>query len=339
MREIMCQTGIECVNQEDSTLSKLSTLLLEDITNNKIVRERLLLDFSKQVVKLLEKSELPMLPDSFSILADYVDEYQRYDAECETDVRRATAYSRVFQITQMLHIHIKETQKDLLIDNAVSKHRNNLKLLYIISSTPWITHKELSKELEISPPALTYKISLLEKEGFVINLRQGRQKHYFLTEQGETLKFKISQTIDSQPKSSLYSPEKEQLLFAFVKAVQALKIEDALNAVRQVIPYIETMDNQQVQKCLSTVNCILTMHQQNSSSYQRQEYSQTGLPFNTNYLPSASFIDHSNDDKTKTYAEYTRGFRKSERNMILYESPFIQIEDSTSWGECYATKY
>lgn len=216
MSVLMLQSEVSDLSQEDSPFSKLCTLLIKDLEQKRTIRERTLLDFSKQIVQILSQGSVLELPSSFFMLAEYADDYFRYDYGDESDLRRGSSYARVFQLTQLLNIRETEQEKEITLFQDIEQNRKNAKLFDLVSKTPWITHKELCVALGISAPALTQRIAPLETAGYLTSQRLGKRKHYFLTDMGASLHQKLSPKSTAADLSRHWSPSKTQLLYVLL---------------------------------------------------------------------------------------------------------------------------
>ena len=182
-------SSIVVPTDDTEMLSRLCISLRKAIANQTAISDRTILDFSRLAGKLLYGGVTSMLPDSFSTLAQDLEDYWLYSAKRDRDKDRCFTYISIYQITKMVKtVEIEERRNVQLSEEAqIEKNKGTFEILSQIYKSPGITHKALGQELDITPSLLSQKAAKLEDKGYLFSRRSGRNKTYTLSNYGISL--------------------------------------------------------------------------------------------------------------------------------------------------------
>ena len=89
------------VEKRMKIFSDICSRLLDNIIQKEVIQERSLIDFSKQVLWIVN-GVVEKLPESFERLADYITDYWRYELKKEQDSECKYSYIRLFQMINLV---------------------------------------------------------------------------------------------------------------------------------------------------------------------------------------------------------------------------------------------
>jgi len=168
-------------------LSSLCGLILGDIKNQRILRERTLLDFCKAAVWTISDGP-EKLPESFHTLADRISTYWLYETDSETDEERKYSYIRLYQTVCVLRVYLEERELEEKAFSAVERYYASAEIMERIGREPGITNRRLTEICAFPPDELLRRTGLLRQDGFLSVRRSGADQYYFLTNAGESLR-------------------------------------------------------------------------------------------------------------------------------------------------------
>ena len=186
---VLGDSSITVRSDDTEKLSRLCLNLRESLANRIAISDRTIFDFSRLTGKLLYGGVTSILPESFSTLAQDLEDYWLYSAKQDRDKDRCFTYISIYQITKMVKIVETEEQRNVQLSEEaqIEKSKGTYEILSQIYKSPGITHKALSQELSITPSLLSQKAAKLEDKGYLFSRRSGRNKTYALSNYGISL--------------------------------------------------------------------------------------------------------------------------------------------------------
>ena len=166
--------------------SSLCSRLLGDIENERILRERTLIDFCKTATWIISDG-VEALPESFYALADRVSAYWLYETDDDTDEERKYSYIRLFQTVCVLRVFLSERELEDKAFSAVEQNYANKKMICLIGQEPGISSQSIMDACAFSQDELSWRTDILCQDGFLSTRRSQSEQYYFLTNAGETL--------------------------------------------------------------------------------------------------------------------------------------------------------
>lgn len=186
LNKIMDCVDEHIIEKRMDIFTNLCGRLLDDVKQHRSIQERSLVDFSKQVLWIVN-GVVEKLPESFERLADYIMDYWRYELKKEQDSECKYSYIRLFQMINLVKICYREREQGKKALLALEEYKGYSELLCLLQRFPGITHKKLREQLEISSDELSQQLELLGKDGFLSLRRSGEEQYYMLTNDGDVL--------------------------------------------------------------------------------------------------------------------------------------------------------
>jgi predicted transcriptional regulator len=174
------------VEKRMKIFSDICSRLLDNIIQKEVIQERSLIDFSKQVLWIVN-GVVEKLPESFERLADYITDYWRYELKKEQDSECKYSYIRLFQMINLVKTCYRGREQEKKALLALEEYKGYSELLCLLQRSPGITHKKLREQLEISSDKLSQQLEPLRKDGFLSSRHSGEEQYYMLTNDGEVL--------------------------------------------------------------------------------------------------------------------------------------------------------
>lgn len=218
--------GTAAIIDEEEQFSGLCYQIKESIIDRKPIQEKALLDFSRLTCQLLYNGISKDLPYNFTVLSERAEDYWHYYANKDADRDLSYSYVRVYQITSMVNVFVKDKHRDKYLFEAMEKSKKHMNLLKQVYQLPGITHKGLSEQLGISPSMLSHRTAQLEEQGFLFARRIGKNKYYSLSNLGINLyKRLIAQEIRKTAKTTWTSKRVSIIAFVLLIVSRQLSIE------------------------------------------------------------------------------------------------------------------
>ena len=249
MTMMLGQMDEQVVEKRMNIFAGLCNRLLDIIMQKEVIQERSLIDFSKQVLWIVNGA-VEKLPQSFERLADYIADYWRYELKKEQDSERKYSYIRLFQMINLVKTCYRGREQEKKALLALEEYREYTKLLCLIQRFPGITHKKLREQLGVSSGELRRQLEPLGKEGFLSSRRSGEEQYYMLTNAGEVL-FRILRLQKSNNVwFDSWSADRLLALFAILNDKQKHGINGIgiFGEMQSVIKYSEDKISQIVEK-------------------------------------------------------------------------------------------
>lgn len=228
--------GVLHITEKDQDLlGYICEKLCEKIKRRKPVYEKMIMDFSVLIARMIQTGSDSGLPSSFEKLADNLKEYWFYSAYREEDKELSFSYIRIYQDISMFRAFIESNRYEENIQNAVVRFRKYNKLLQAIYDNPELTHGNLAEILKLKVSNLSQRISSLIKEEYIYTTRVGKYKFYSLSNKGLELLNAISAKEGEESKSCLpQSIERKELI---QKILELAMIKDHYISAKDVLEF------------------------------------------------------------------------------------------------------
>lgn len=220
--------------------SSLCGRLLGDIKNERVLRERTLIDFCKTATWIISDGA-EKLPESFNALADRISVYWLYETDRETDEERKYSYIRLYQTVCVLRVFLSERKLEDKAFSAVEKNRSNSKMIELVGKDPGITCQRLLEDLALSQEELLMRTDALRRDGFLSIRRSGSEQYYFLTNSGEILGQFLSGRYEKHFLQEHWSHDRVTVFTALLQVINKSNISFNL---RQIIKGIDSLNEE-----------------------------------------------------------------------------------------------
>ncbi len=189
MSDLPAETKIAHVPsaKEIDIFSSLCSRILEDIKNERTLRERTLIDFCKAAAWIISDGA-EKLPEPFHALAGRISTYWLYETDGETNEERKYSYVRLYQTVCVLRVYLTERELEDKAFSAAERNYANAEIMELIGREPGITNRSLMESCTFSPDELLRRTDSLRRDGFLSVRRSGAEQYYFLTNAGESLR-------------------------------------------------------------------------------------------------------------------------------------------------------
>lgn len=169
-------------------MKKLIEIIYNCVLSGKEIPEDLLYEFSQNIIKIVQSRQVDNIPAEFWDLQHYIELFwrgRRYKKEKNSIL--------IYQMGQMLSYTsmIRDIADDNEMVMGIKEYAERWKNKYLVykgvHAESGITHKKLANVSGLSPSALTQFISKTKWDGYLTYRNVGREKYYYLTEEGEKL--------------------------------------------------------------------------------------------------------------------------------------------------------
>ena len=230
--------------------SNLCSRLLGDVNNERILRERTLIDFCKAATWIISDGS-EKLPESFNALADRISIYWLHETDSETDEERKYSYIRLYQTICVLRVFLSERELEDKAFSAVEKNHSNSRMIELIGKEPGITCQRLLEDLSLSQEEVFRRTDALCRDGFLSARRSGPEQYYFLTNSGEILGHFLSGRHEKHFLQGYWSHDRVTVLITVLQFINKSNVSFNL---QQVIKKVDSLTETAVRTVLWKLN-------------------------------------------------------------------------------------
>lgn len=192
-------------------LGYICETVCEKIKRRKPVYEKMIMDFSVLIARMIRTGDHSSLPSAFDKLADSIEEYWFYSAYEEEDKELLFSYIRIYQDISLFKAYIETDRYENDIQSASIRYKDYYKLFQAIYDNPELTHGKLGKILDLSASNLSQRISGMIEEGYIYTTRVGKYKFYSLSNKGLEL-LNVMTAREEEVRSRQLQPTMEEIL-------------------------------------------------------------------------------------------------------------------------------
>lgn len=158
------------------------------LLNGKEIPEDLLFEFSQDTIKIIQNKAAGDIPPEFWNFQHYVEMFWR-GRKYEQGRNPALVYQmgQLLAYTGMLRDVADENEKVLSIEEYAGRWEDKYLVYKGIHDEPGINHKRLAAVSDLSVSSLSQFAAKTKWDGYFICRTAGREKYYYLTEEGERL--------------------------------------------------------------------------------------------------------------------------------------------------------
>lgn len=169
-------------------MKKLVNIIFEHLLNREPVSDELLYEFLQDAEKIVTSGCVNEIPSEFWEFQNYVDMYWR-SRKYEREENRQIIYQmgQLLACVNMIRDIADTVVEKYSIKEYARQWRNRYPVFKAMHNECGITHKKLAQAAEISPSALSQFVNRTKWDGYFTSRTAGREKYYYLTEQGEEL--------------------------------------------------------------------------------------------------------------------------------------------------------
>lgn len=169
-------------------MEKIVNIISEYVYAQKEIPDDLMSEFSSEMIQIIEGQCTEEIPDAIWNLENYVKLYWRGSKYVHEECP-----ARIFQLGQLLSYmnmirqHFERIDEDISLEEYANTYRDKYLFFKSIHDRAGITHKDLAKLVHTSISSMSQFVSKIAGTGFIVTRVMGREKHYYLTDKGETL--------------------------------------------------------------------------------------------------------------------------------------------------------
>jgi len=168
-------------------MSTISEQILSCLFNDKTVQNEMLLELIVEITGYMKSGVSQEVPHSFSRLSEYVNNIIQTEAINKKPLDTILMYGKIWSISSMVKIMECNESSEQQIEVDARQNSDKYTLFKTIEENGGISHKELADKIELSPSALSQKISRLDHDKYFISRQLGRGKYYYITSSGKIL--------------------------------------------------------------------------------------------------------------------------------------------------------
>jgi len=183
---ITCSLGEWEADALTKRFSHLCERIEKSIAQQRVIQERVLLDFSRMFSTVVE-NKINIETIAFQNLSSRISDYWHYELKHETNSKRGYSYVRLYQMVTMIHTFGTDCKLEYRVHSELMADQYDKDLVKQIRQTPGITHKKLRGISEATSDELDKRLQMLENRGHVTGQRSGEERYYVLTNSGDTL--------------------------------------------------------------------------------------------------------------------------------------------------------
>ena len=252
---IVRKAGEFSLSKRDSELfDYLCETISEKVMNRKPVYEKMIMDFSLLIARLIHNSILFELPSSFEKMVEIVEGYWFYSAHQEEDSELSFSYVRIYQNISMLKVYASNNRRENSIQEASVRYRKHRRIIQVVHDNPGLTHKDLSTILNMSPSNLTQRIASLIDQGYIYANRTGKYIYYALSNKGLELFAYLSEKNDTEEVSQPWTKAHVKALLRLLeiaeeKGEEFYSVIDA-QSIKQLVAQLSEYDGEKIEEVL-----------------------------------------------------------------------------------------
>lgn len=169
-------------------MKKLIDILYDYLLKGKEIPEDLLYEFSQDTIKIIQHRSTDEIPSTFWNLQHYVEMFWR-GKKYKKEKNPILIYQmgQMLAYTNMVRDIADENERTMNLDEYARRWENKYLVFKGIHDVPGITHKKLAAVSHQSVSSLSQFIAKTKWDGYIIYRTGGREKYYYLTENGEKL--------------------------------------------------------------------------------------------------------------------------------------------------------
>lgn len=185
----------------EKNLKNISGLLLEKWKKDELIDEIQVRGFFDCILdNLLQIPQEESL--NYKKYSDKICELWHYREFEKLSKEEVFLYGGIWGSIKLMARRRERLQRDERLASYITKYKNNDSILKHIYYHPGIKHKDLAKKLKKTPSQLSQQIRSFEREGLIINDRMGREKYYYLLNDGEHVYTQIRKSKEEKEKEN-----------------------------------------------------------------------------------------------------------------------------------------
>lgn len=181
------QTVIDPTQKDNDFLEYLCTTISEKIVEKKLISEKMIMDFSLLITRLIHDSAPFELPQVFNKMVEIVEKYWFYSARREEDTDLAFSYIRIYQSINILKVYMANNKcENKIHDDAVKigKQLKQVQAIQAIHDNPGSTYEDICEIIKASKSNLSQHIANLIEQDYIIVNQIGKYNYYSLSNKG-----------------------------------------------------------------------------------------------------------------------------------------------------------
>lgn len=169
-------------------MKKLINIIYNCVLKKKEIPKDLLYEFSRDAIKIVQNRQVDDVPTEFWDLQHYVELFWR-EKKYKKEKNSILIYQmgQLFSYTSMIRDIADDNERILRIREYAERWKNKYLVYKGVHDESGITHKKLVNVSGLSPSALSQFIAQTRWDGYLTYRNVGREKYYYLTDEGEKL--------------------------------------------------------------------------------------------------------------------------------------------------------
>ena len=169
-------------------MTKLIDMIYDYLVKRIEIPEELLYEFPQNILKMIQNHATSEIPSAFWNLQHYVEMFWR-GKKYKKEKNTALVYQmgQLLACTNMIRDIVDADEKIMNLNEYAKRWVNKYPVYKGIHDNPGINHKKLAEISGNSVSSLSQFISKTKWDGYIIYRSGGREKYYYLTQNGEKL--------------------------------------------------------------------------------------------------------------------------------------------------------
>lgn len=186
-------------------MKRLIEIIYNNLLNGKTIPDEIIYEFSQETKEIVRNRAVVDIPSEFWNFQNYIEMFWR-GRKYETADNTALIYQmgQLLSYVNMIRDIADEDERVLSLDEYVNHWEKKYPVFKGIHDESGINHKKLAEVSGLTPSALSQFIAKTKWDGFFIFRNVGREKYYYLTEEGEKLYELMKERQTKEPEEPRY---------------------------------------------------------------------------------------------------------------------------------------
>lgn len=169
-------------------MKELIKIIFDHVLDKKEIPDDLMYEFSQDILKVIQENSAQELCPEFWDFQNYLEMYWR-GGKFEQESSPVCTYQlgQLLSYTNIIRDIADKQGQTLSIQDYAARWQNRFLVFQGMYRERGITHKKLARVSNMSPSALSQFVSKTQWDGYYTYRVAGREKYYYLSENGEKL--------------------------------------------------------------------------------------------------------------------------------------------------------
>lgn len=186
-------------------MKNLIEIIYNYLLDNKTIPDELMYEFSQDTKEIVRNNAAFDIPSEFWNFQNYIEMFWR-GRKYETAENATLIYQmgQLLSYVNMIRDIADEDEKTISLDEYANHWGNKYLVFKGIHDEYGINHKKLAEVSDLTPSALSQFIAKTRWDGYFTYRNVGREKYYYLTEEGEKLYELMRERQTKEPEEPRY---------------------------------------------------------------------------------------------------------------------------------------